>query len=416
MRVTGGRAFARVIDFFVKRERAQAQPGPGIYGNIDRFDGEECAGWAIDTNDVSKPLTVQVVVDGTVVHTEIANMERRDLIPVFGDANHGFAIGIDRYLKKGINHVEIVLAEGGFAFSDCRRALDGDELAALVEDGRDGFLFLRNDSNRTSDVIEGRRPLEPEQLRTLSESLVRRYRTIRESGARSMTLIVPEKGVICNAKRISPLCVSDARPAIQLRAALADQPIDVYEYATALFDAYPDPADAFLKTDTHLSNLARLDVFRHVMHRLGVAPETAHNVSTVAQFAGDLGGKLSPPKTETIERLRPIYETRKLIDDATPAIMKGTTLRGARIFHESAVDNELTCVVIGTSTAYYLREWFYANFRTLHFYWGNGVDHGFLRAARPDYVVCLASERYIGSSLEDKEIGLRPLSETPAPQ
>jgi hypothetical protein len=61
-----------------------------------------------------------------------------------------------------------------------------------------------------------------------------------------------------------------------------------------------------------------------------------------------------------------------------------------------------------------MRDWFSANFRRLHFYWGNGVDHGFLREARPDYVVCIVSERYIGGSFEDREIGLRPLVETSA--
>jgi hypothetical protein len=316
------RVLTHVVDFFARRDRAEPienERGPVIRGNIDRFNGEECAGWVLDASDLARPLTVQIIVDGAVVHTEVANLERRDLVPVFGVADHGFAFGISRYLKTGANNVELVLAEGGFAFSDARRLLDTSELAALVEEGEDGFLFLCNDSNRTTDVIEGRGPLTPEMVRALSNSLIRRFHMIRESGARCMTLVLPDKAVICNSRRMPPLQVSDARPAIQLREALAGRPVEVYDYATAFFDRFPEPADAFLKTDTHLSSAARHDLFRYIMDRLGLAPATGHEVSPPTHHIGDLGGKLLPPRTEMAALHRPLFETRAAIDEATPA-------------------------------------------------------------------------------------------------
>jgi hypothetical protein len=391
------------------REAAAARAGNGmkINGNIDRFDGEICAGWVIDEDDPSRPLTVQIVINGVVVHTELANMERGDLRPIFGSADHGFAMGFSHYLKTGKNVVELVLVEGGFTFRDAVRAFDTRDLA---EEGRDGFLFLRNDSNNTPDVIEGRRPLTPEATREIADHLIERFRMITETGARCMTIVLPEKSVLANSKRLTPLVVSDARPAIQLRDALAGRPVEIYDYAISVFDAFVDPAEACLKTDTHLTSAAFHHLFRYAMKRLGRAPAVGYSVAEPETFIGDLGIKLEPCRRETTRWRRPFFATREVIDEATPAIRQGTTLRGTRIYHESGADNSLTCLLIGTSSAYATREWFFANFRKVHFYWENAFDPGFLREARPDYVVFLANERYLSRGILNKDLELRPLA------
>lgn len=381
-----------------------------INGNIDKFDGEICAGWVIDVDDPSRPLTVQIVINGAVAHTELANLERGDLRPVFGSADHGFAIGFGPYLKTGKNVVELVLVEGGFTFRDAVRTFDTRDLATLVEEGKDGFLFLRNDSNNTPDIIEGRCPLSPEDTREIADHLIERFRMITETGARCTTIVLPEKGVLANSKRLSPLAVSDARPAIQLRDELAGQPVEIYDYAISVFDSFIDPADACLRTDTHVTSAAFQLLFRYVMKRLGRAPAVGYSVSEPETYFGDLGMKLEPHRGETTRWRTPFFATRQVIDEATPAIRQGTTLRRARIYHESGADNALTCLLIGTSSAYFMRDWFFANFRKVHFYWENALDPGFLCEARPDYVVFIVGERYLSRGILTKDMNLRPLA------
>lgn len=380
-----------------------------IVGYIDKFDSDACAGWVLDTESLSSPLPVALIVNGETVHTETANLERADLHPQYGSSKHGFSFGLSRYLKHGKNVAELVLVKGDFAFRNAKKVIDTRDLASLVQEGRDGFLFLHNDSNDVSGIIEGRRPLSREDARSLSLMLIRRFHTVQALGARCATIVAPEKGVICNDKRISPFPVSDNRPAVQLRDALSGWQPAVYSYATTALDGFPDKTAAYLKTDTHLSSAGQYALFRHAMNLLNFSPRIDCREHRRDDFCGDLGSKLSPRQTEIANFRVPVYKTRNLIDEVTPVVENGGSLRYKRLYHESGADNDLTCVLVGTSGAYYLREWFFAAFQKVHFYWANVVDDGFLRQVEPNYVACIITERTIGATPKDNDAAVSPL-------
>ncbi|MFM7034768.1 MAG: S8 family peptidase [Planctomycetia bacterium] len=65
-------------------------------------------GWAVDPNAVSQPITVQLWVDGRLVGTVLAASPRDDLVPAYGNPNHGYSLAMPA-LPVG-NHIVDVKA------------------------------------------------------------------------------------------------------------------------------------------------------------------------------------------------------------------------------------------------------------------------------------------------------------------
>lgn len=59
---------------------------------FDVIKPDQIAGWAIDTENPDASLKIAVFANGHKVARAIADRPRPDLIPVYGNANHGFAI------------------------------------------------------------------------------------------------------------------------------------------------------------------------------------------------------------------------------------------------------------------------------------------------------------------------------------
>jgi probable HAF family extracellular repeat protein len=100
--------------------RASAGQAPGhLHGSIDRVSGREIDGWAFDAAHPHLPVLVEVVLDGTVIHTALACDFRPDLRDAgFGLGRCAFFLSLPDVLPDALLHTLQV-----------RRAGDGAVLA-----------------------------------------------------------------------------------------------------------------------------------------------------------------------------------------------------------------------------------------------------------------------------------------------
>lgn len=69
----------------------QVVPGPrSVKANVDRVEGRRIIGWAINTQDETEMVEVEVLMDGRPAGLVAANLQRRDLLPTFATCDHGF--------------------------------------------------------------------------------------------------------------------------------------------------------------------------------------------------------------------------------------------------------------------------------------------------------------------------------------
>ncbi len=67
--------------------------GRAVRGHLDTWDGGFVAGWAFDPSNPKARLTIEVLLDGAIVATAVADEYRSDLAPAgVGDGKHAFHI------------------------------------------------------------------------------------------------------------------------------------------------------------------------------------------------------------------------------------------------------------------------------------------------------------------------------------
>lgn len=370
-----------------------------IIGNLDRLTSSECTGWVLDTADPERKLTVELLVQGNVVFSDVANIERVDVGLVHGSSEHGFSFGIDQFLSKARNPIELRVVGEEFKFFDEPVMLASD-VRDNVEFGKNGWLFLKNDSNDTVDLVEGRRSLNNDDLNKLVNMLKKRPDDFARWGVTGATYIVPEKSVSLGRLRKSDVPTSDHRPVVQIMSALSDPSRYKVYYPHEFFGPEEFREKLFYKTDTHFSPFGQQVVFIGVMKLLGF-----HDVQLLEQFpvehGGDLGLKLDPPVYEQTTSYL-VDDCEVVRDEAGDALSNHTTLRGS---HIELVNNnpvyDSSILIFGTSSAYYLRWLFAKYFRKVHIYWNPAIVESVVKSVRPDFIVNVLTERMVGGGMVD---------------
>lgn len=173
--------------------------------------------------------------------------------------------------------------------------------AHMVLKGKNGWLFLTNDSNRVIDQMTGRSPLAPEDIEAWRITLMLRRAWLRSIGARYIFAVAPNKEVIFREHLPDGIQISNNRPVRQLKAAGIKL---IYR---------PDTfrgADTYSRTDTHWNDLGgqrQAEILLENCRRQGVAagPLSAMEMGFVTDtHYGDLGRKLTPPQASELIRKR----------------------------------------------------------------------------------------------------------------
>lgn len=376
-----------------------------IIGYVDRASSREIAGWIMNRADPEQVFLLRLIADGKVVAETRSDIFRGDVERRFGSGRHGFHFATN-FLKTGKITVSIGVEGAEFDFKGFTATLDSRDKAQMVTMGKDGWLFLTNDSNNSDAVITGDAPLGAESLLSIEQMLEARDTAPGRGLPPIITYIIPERNVLCNDKRLQPLAISDNRPAIQIADAIEKRGLQRTLYGLDHMRGLGNPDYLFLKNDTHNTHRARLDLFQKVVQLAGADVAARATFGLQAGFQGDLGSKVVPPVACEIETVQANAATAFSYDEVTKAIRGDGVIRGKRAFHQSDAPNSLSCLLAGTSTAYYMRPLFHSAFRYVHFHWSISIDYAHLRQIRPDFVFVLVPERYIGPDWSDTDKGL----------
>jgi hypothetical protein len=160
---------------------------PNIQGFVDNCDYQVVTGWLIDFSNVNRYLSLKVLIDGVEVCRALADRYRSDLAEnvVFNQTCHAYNIKIPFYIADGKEHeINIVEVENNYVLNGSplkvifpKNNVEHGELkmdVALV--GKDGWLFLCNDSNDAIGQFTGEVKMSPEII----EHYKKHYQSIQE--------------------------------------------------------------------------------------------------------------------------------------------------------------------------------------------------------------------------------------------
>lgn len=175
-----------------------------IKGYVDYCDYQRVSGWVADFSCIEKHLSVKILIDDKEVCQCVAKKYRKDLFdnPEFKGICHAYNVKVENYFMDGKTHqIKVIESETGNVLGNSPTSVTFPILTdkskeprldlALV--GKDGWLFLCNDSNDAIGQYTGKVKLTHYTL----DHYTKHYRNIQENYRNQeihyMLTIVPGK-------------------------------------------------------------------------------------------------------------------------------------------------------------------------------------------------------------------------------
>jgi SGNH hydrolase-like domain, acetyltransferase AlgX len=278
--------------------------------------------------------------------------------------------------------------------------------------GRDGWLFLQQDTNDVLGQHLGHRKLARADREQWSRVLLRRKRITAELDTTWLCAIAPDKEAVYADRLPVELKPARRRPVHQvLRAARRARapvtyPLDELRASRAVRDVYP-------RTDTHWDRFGAYVGYRFICEQLarrGVSPPvvTEDRIRwTTDMVAGSLGSKSQPPEEGPITRAELSDHASRLAFD------NRVHVHGRVLIFETQESSGLSCVAFGESMANNLLLYLKESFRRLVFVHTSMLLEDVLRVERPDVVLSIPLERFLIEVPRDHD-GLERLRKTAA--
>lgn len=390
-------------------------------------------GWVFGGEQVATDVEV-AVEEEVLVRMPIA-IARDDVVAEFGEvpgaARSGFMLSL-RPLRSGRSRllVRVVFDEGEpveLGSVEASVELDGetepedgpawtywaspDGLGKVLV-GREGWLFLRGDSNDAIGQQTGRVRFSETDKEDLRELFERRVAVAEAAGATWLTAVVPDKEILYSEHLPASIVPLSRRPIhdyLEIGAAAGAEVLYLHE---ALEEA-KDDGDLYLRTDTHWNHrgayIAYLAICRE-LERLGLPLEVVEEdwVEWWERPApGDLGEKLanSPGSSDVRATLTRSWARRTYDSEIRN--------HGRVMVHEKDEEKQPVCLVFGESFAetllYFLKE----SFGRVVFVHTSMFVEELIATERPDVVLSLPIERFL-IKVPDDEGALETLAATAA--
>jgi hypothetical protein len=241
------------------------------WGFLELYNRTRVAGWV--ASSAATPPEVRIRLDGQDLGPAAIGAARAEIGP------HAWSFSLDvpaAALQRTVMRVEAVVGPKAAQLANSPVVTSfAEEDARKVLKGRDGFLFLQNDTNGVLDQVQGRRRLTAGELAAW-EAFFRDLDAIAVArGAQTFYLVAPNKECVFADRLPDGIALSEDRPVRQIEALVARldlkatrivHPLEALRRAAA-HPAYP-------RGDSHWSDygaqlaLAELDAVR------GAAPAT----------------------------------------------------------------------------------------------------------------------------------------------
>ena len=276
-----------------------------------------------------------------------------------------------------------------------------------VVQGKDGWLFLANDSNDTLAQHAGENLLTDLQVQQWHDLLEWRSAWLNLQGIPYVFMIAPDPHAVYADFLPDGFVPGETRPAVQVLDHLQERG----SWAPVLYPlaALMDERDELVypKTGSHWSEFGAFVGYRALMARitesLPVRRLTRREVHlSFERRSGDLGRKFDPPILSRYVYVDVIEPRARLVHD------NRVRNHGRLVEFQAEAYNALTCLVFGDSYAVRLMPLIAEAFQTT--YWAHAYfDYDLVRELKPDMVVSVVSERGMIVVQSDTEPGLRRL-------
>lgn len=159
-----------------------------LRGYFDRYLNGVLTGWLYDVSDTNRYLNIKVFVDNKEVSLSRADLYREDLAanPAFNNTYHAYRVVLPKVLMDGKEHeIRVIEESSGYELnnSPLKALFNLDEATATPPArldqaliGKDGWLFLCNDSNNGLGQYQGELKFTKKSL----EVYVRQYGELEE--------------------------------------------------------------------------------------------------------------------------------------------------------------------------------------------------------------------------------------------
>ncbi|WP_447529185.1 alginate O-acetyltransferase AlgX-related protein [Vreelandella sp. TE19] len=264
------------------------------------------------------------------------------------------------------------------------------EQALKVLEGKQGWLFLDNDTNNSVDQYRGRLLLTDEGLEKWQTYLSDLNALAKRQNAKSAVIVAPSKESVMGP-RYHPVEEGSGGPIHQL---LTLPGAAGFVYPANELKALND--DAFIQTDTHWTHRGAMVATKALAQSLGLSPDAVNGVFEgdryrVYMHTGDLGSKFSPEKRSETEALKSFgFINHRYFDNGLPNF--GRLL----VIHYEQALVSATCVVFGSSSSYSMLSYLSRLFTRIVFVHSAGnLDPDLVDAVKPEYLVVQTNARFV---------------------
>jgi len=259
-----------------------------------------------------------------------------------------------------------------------------------VVEGRDGWLFLTNDTNDSQLQWTGQRRYGPGVLDKWRSEIATRIELLGSlCPAPYLFVVAPNKESVHPEFLPENLAPSERRPIHDFIDAVSDLtrvfwPVDELRAWSLLLDVYP-------KVDTHWTDFGGFCIARALAARLpGLSvPSLADCNLRVQRRTGDLGSKLAPPRQGAWSIAEPKSATSRVVFD------NGLSNNGRIIISEKPGPTRTRGLVFGDSFFYAILPFLREAVDRLVFIHAYSVDLEIVAHERPDFVLSETVERFL---------------------
>ncbi|MDX1352837.1 MAG: hypothetical protein R3254_07485, partial [Thiomicrorhabdus sp.] len=257
--------------------------------------------------------------------------------------------------------------------------------------GKEGWLFLDNDTNRSVEQFRGKYLLNIFQRFAWRWYFLQLRSLDKESILGSAFLIAPSKESVVSD--YYPIEKGNITPVEQVIKLAKQHRFSVVYPVEALISAQPR---AFRKTDTHWSlNGARL-AWLEAVRTLGLDSTPIEDVFNSDQYfarlqVGDLGNKVFPPKSSEELSLKNVnYRNWVVYDNHMPNFGRVIiAINNRAVFHHRLI-------IFGSSSTYTMLHYVCRTFTEVIFvHTASNVDPFLMSLLSPDYVILQSNGRFL---------------------
>lgn len=285
----------------------------------------------------------------------------------------------------------LVLDDERWLLEDVRvDPLDAPEEGLKVLEGREGWLFLDNDTNGSVDQFTGRMRLTAEGLARWRAYLAGGQRLAERHGIPWALLVAPSKESVMG-RRYHPGQAGEEGPMSQV-AALPEARAVVHPVGP--LQALDD--EAFIPTDTHWTHQGAREAALALAEHLGLKVSRCRKVLAKDRYkrremGGDLGNKLTPKRTCEVEVLTSFQHGRyKTYDNGLPNFGRLLVTE-----YDKAVSKG-TCLIFGSSSSYSMLNYLCRFFRRVVLVHSAGnLDPALVASVKPDFLVAQTNARFV---------------------